>query len=80
MHYECLKRWWPRGYGAPNLYKISATINPERGPSEYFESTVGFRQVEMEDFNLRVNGVPMFMRGANMSPVAPYLSEMTEEK
>jgi beta-mannosidase len=80
LHLKGLKKWWPKALGSPNLYRVVARVNPESGPSEVIEEQVGFRTVEMEDLNLKINGVPLFLRGANMAPVAPYLSEMNDEK
>ncbi|MFM9921026.1 glycoside hydrolase family 2 protein [Lacisediminihabitans sp. H27-G8] len=53
-----VKRWWPRGYGEPNLYELSVTLhdnagnNEERSIGEHSLDKVikriGFRHVELQ--------------------------------
>ena len=57
MHYERLKKDGGLKAWRTEPYRITALSNPPKG-LQNFRSTVGFRQVEMEDFNLRINGVP----------------------
>jgi beta-mannosidase len=67
--------WWPHTHGEPALYELSIeavfsgqTITIDLGSS-------GFRTVALDrdnaDFALRVNGVPVFCRGACWTPLDP---------
>ena len=74
------RRWWPKGFGAPNRYRIDVTVNPEHGAPESLADTVGLRTVEMSDYQFQINGVPIYLRGSNLAPVTPYLAHMSSEK
>jgi beta-mannosidase len=64
------ERWWPHTHGEPRLYEVRLGGLSRR---------VGFRSlepgpeydVEREGLALRVNGVPVFARGALWTPVPP---------
>ncbi|MBB6635887.1 beta-mannosidase [Cohnella thailandensis] len=69
--------WWPIGYGDPALYRLSLQVSLEPGRPIDGESVVfGVRTLEMaphpgaaEETEYRwqfiVNGIPMFVKGAN---------------
>jgi beta-mannosidase len=60
--------WWPHTHGEPVLHNCTATINIDGKTQSIDCGRVGFRTVEViregGDFKLRVNGVPLFCRGA----------------
>ncbi|MBR7960212.1 glycoside hydrolase family 2 protein [Burkholderia vietnamiensis] len=68
-----VRRWWPHTHGEPVLYDIALHIGAERRPL----GATGFRTIEPhagddgKGFGLRVNGVPVFSRGACWSSAAP---------
>jgi len=60
--------WWPRGYGSQPIYRAAVHVDGQRVAERLF----GFRTVNATDgasgFELRVNGVRIFCRGATWSP------------
>ncbi len=69
--------WWPHTHGEPALYQavLRVTAAPGAQPSVHRLAPVGFRSIDLErqggDFALRVNGVPVFCRGACWMPLDP---------
>jgi len=62
--------WWPNGYGAQPQYRASVRVDD----AEIFGRTFGFRTVTVDDaanFRIRINGTPIFCRGATWSPPDP---------
>lgn len=58
--------WWPHTHGEPALYEARLEIDGRRVEL----GNVGFRTVERDgDFSIRVNGVPLFCRGACWTPL-----------
>lgn len=50
----------------PNLYTILLTLKDENGGiSEYQSCRFGFREVEIKDGQLLVNGIPVLLKGVN---------------
>ncbi|MEY2422435.1 MAG: beta-mannosidase [Acidimicrobiaceae bacterium] len=65
------QRWWPHTHGPSTLHDVSVSIDDRSWPL----GRVGFRTIEAETaddgFALRVNGEPVFCRGAVWMPVDP---------
>ncbi len=67
--------WWPHTHGEPALYDVELVIDLSGAPRPITVDVgrVGFRTLTVEtangDFSVRVNGVPVFCRGANWSPL-----------
>lgn len=63
-----VERWWPHTHGEPALYGARLRVDGvavDLGPA-------GFRTIERDgDFGLKVNGVPVFCRGACWAPPDP---------
>lgn len=82
---ENAKLWWPRGYGEPNLYDCKAELIYDGKVVDTYEMKYGIRTVELDrtesikdgegKFLFKVNGVPVFWRGVNWSPLSPFPSE-----
>ncbi len=77
--------WWPNGMGEAHLYELETTLEPGRR-GDALDSRFGIRTVELvtepdsigESFFFRVNGVPVFMKGANVIPLDHFSPRVTE--
>jgi beta-mannosidase len=78
--------WWSNGLGDPHLYSARAELG--RGSATDSRSTrFGIRTVEFvtdadaigESFFFRLNGVPVFIKGANVIPLDHFSPRVTEE-
>jgi beta-mannosidase len=66
--------WWPHTHGSPQRYALVLTVTGAHGASRSYPlGATGFRRVEAftahEGFEVRVNGVPVFCRGACWTPM-----------
>jgi len=79
--------WWCNGLGDPHLYQISGTL--KQGKQTFSLShRIGIRTVELvrekddmgTSFYFKVNGVPIFMKGANYIPNDIFITRVSDEK
>lgn len=80
-------RWMPNGSGLPLLYTLRAELQDPSGEIlQSYGTKIGFRTVEFvreadahgHSFFFRVNGEPLYMRGANYIPGTMMLPTRTE--
>jgi len=84
---ENVNLWWPNGYGDQILYVIEVEVDCGTMNSVKSELVnIGFRSVELittYDDNpamfFRINGVPIFSKGANWIPEDAFESRVTPE-
>jgi beta-mannosidase len=79
------QRWWPVGYGAPNLYDFHVDIARGGKTLASADRETGLRSVELrrqkdqwgKSFEFVVNGVPIFAKGANVIPQDMFPNRVT---
>jgi beta-mannosidase len=79
--------WWPNGFGKQELYSLTVTVETE-GETDSHTQRIGLRTVELvtekdsvgESFFFRVNGVPVFMKGANWIPSDVFDAKLTDKQ
>jgi len=83
------KLWWPRGYGAPNLYDVTVSLEKDGQVVDSLSFRTGLRMVQLfrtsltdekrsGDFHFEVNGKRVFLNGTNWVPVDAYHSRDLE--
>ena len=55
----------------PNLYQVYITVSGKQGVSEVIPQRVGFRNVEIKNAQLLVNGKPVLIKGADRHEIDP---------
>lgn len=81
------KLWWTRELGEPYLYDFSAELSDSDTSISVCRTSVGLRSFELvreevEDgvtFMMKLNGEPLFMKGANYIPCDVFLPRVTPE-
>jgi len=82
------KLWWTNGLGEQNLYNFNIELHPSK-KSEVLDQktiTIGLRTLELvqepdefgKSFYFKLNGVPVFMKGANYIPSESFLPRVTD--
>jgi beta-mannosidase len=82
------ERWWPNGLGAQKLYTLEAALTVDGQPRGTRATRVGLRTVEVvsqrdkdgKSFTVKVNGAPVFMKGANYIPQDSFVDRVTPER
>ena len=83
--------WWPATHGQQPLYRLVIEAIDARGQvSDRVERTIGFKRVRWlqnpggpesaEPYLCEINGVPVFLRGANWVPLSPLYGSVTREQ
>ena len=81
------QRWWPNGLGEQKLYSIAVEVAGANGVMASTSRKVGLRTIEViqkpdsigSSFYFQVNGMPVFMKGANYIPQDVFLSRVSDD-
>lgn len=81
------QRWNPVGYGEPTLYDLTLTLSCG-SETQTYSYRIGLREVEIDDkpdaygtnFAIRINGNPVFLKGACYIPEDSILPRVTPER
>lgn len=82
------ERWWPNGYGEPALYDLEMTLLDGDAVVDVRRARIGLRTVELvtdldaagATFHFRVNGVPVYAKGANWIPDDSFPARSTRDR
>jgi beta-mannosidase len=76
------QRWWPVGYGTQPLYSVEALLDTGGETSDRVAQRIGLRTTELirkgGSFGFRINGVPIFAKGANLVPFDSFPARVPE--
>jgi beta-mannosidase len=87
-HYDHPQLWWTNGLGAQKLYTYGLSMKEESGHQDTYSTKIGIRSVEVirekdsvgTSMMVRLNGVPVFMKGANYIPQDNFQNRVTRER
>lgn len=79
--------WWPRGYGDQPLHDLTVRLTHAEDTAPWHRR-IGLRTVQLDTsddevgtaFTLAINGVPVFVKGANWIPDDHLLTRITRER
>ncbi len=81
------RRWWSNGLGEAYLYEAKATLQCAE-KEESITKKIGLRTLELvrekdkigESFFFRLNGIPVFAKGANYIPISVFQDKVTPQQ
>lgn len=82
------KLWWTNGLGEQPLYTFQAMVAAANGTKDVISKRIGIRSLEVirdddafgKSLYVKLNGVPVFMKGANYIPQDNFQSRVTRDR
>lgn len=82
------KLWWPNGMGEATLHNLVVQLKKDHYLIDEINQNYGIRTVELinekdsigTSFYFKVNGMPVFMKGANYIPQDVFLPRVSEDQ
>jgi beta-mannosidase len=79
--------WWPNGLGEAHLYNVKIAVDKGKKNIDHKNLSYGIRTLQLvqnpdeigHTFHFEVNGIPVFMKGANIIPNETLTPSVTEE-
>lgn len=80
--------WYPAGYGAQPLYQFTASVSIHGAVQDTSKVRTGLRSVELRQqpdqwgrsFEFVVNGIPIFIKGADITPISKFFNDATPQR
>jgi len=81
------KKWWTYQLGKPYLYSTSSTVKSANNGLVTINKKLGLRTIELiqekdnvgQSFYFKLNGIPVYMKGADFIPCDAFLTRITKE-
>ncbi|HEX8547282.1 MAG TPA: glycoside hydrolase family 2 protein [Cytophagaceae bacterium] len=82
------KLWWSKGLGEQPMYKITTRLSSKANVLDTISKSIGVRTIEIvrdadsigKSFYVKLNGVPVFMKGTNYIPSDNLIPNITPER
>lgn len=71
--------WWPWTLGPQPMYKLDVSVVANELISDLWQTNIGLREIEVDDWKFSVNGQRLFCKGVDMWPSKESMGEASDE-